>query len=112
MNHGLFKDPSVRMCEGVPVVYECITSPIPRLPESLTDRWTAYEEYREASLKGYKPPKDWGNPDCPLADILRDQDPVWGVLVPNDGCSPHVTWQDLHDHKSRGSRCRGSILPT
>ena len=95
-----YKDPIIRRQEGVLVVYERITSPVPCDPKNLTDRWVAYNEYKDASLKGKKTRKDWGKPpDCSLTDILTDQEPVCWVITPNDECNPHVTWQDLHEQR-------------
>ena len=95
-----YQIPTLRRREGVPVVYDRITSPIPCTPEKLTDRWAAYNKYKEASLKGNHPPQVKGElPTCSVTDIQVDQDPACWVLAPSEGCNPHITWQDLHDQR-------------
>ena len=95
-----YQSPVLRRREGVPVVYERITSLVPCTPKDLTERWVAYNEYKAISLEGNKKPKDWGKPpDCSLTEILWEQASVCWVMEPKDECSPHITWQDLHEQR-------------
>ena len=96
-----FRNPIIRMREGVPVVYERITSPIPCIPENATERWAAYNDYKDVSLKRNELKESWGkSPDCSSSDSLLEPDPACWVMAPSDGCSSQVTWQDLHDQRN------------
>ena len=57
-----FTNPILRLCEGVPVAYMRVTSPIPCTPEDPTARWIAYNNYKAISLGGQPRNDGWGSP--------------------------------------------------